>query len=69
MGEEVLAAIDFSKFSMDIILAEMEFDTDFSRKVYYRLIDNGYAIKRRGIGEAKDFLFYKKDVFEKEILK
>lgn len=65
MGEEVLFAINFDEFNIDVILAEMEFDTDFSREVYSKLINSGYKVKSRGIGLSKDFLFYKKDVFEK----
>lgn len=67
MDEEVLLALDFHKFSVDIILCEIEYDTDLSRKLFCKLIDMGYEVKWRGIGTAKDFLCYKKEIFQNNI--
>jgi FkbM family methyltransferase len=64
MGDRVLDALDFSKYSIDILLIEMEFNTDVSRQLYLKLKNLGYQAQYRGIGGGKDFLFYKKEVFE-----
>ena len=66
MGVRVVNAIDFSKYKIDVILLEMDYDEEESRKLYLKLLDLGYIAKYRGIGAGKDFLFYRKDVFGTE---
>lgn len=65
MGARVVNAIDFSKFIIDVILLEMDTDDDISRNLYVKLPNLGYIAQWRNIGNKKDFLFYRKDVFGK----
>ena len=68
MGVRLLNAIDFNRYDIDVILLEMEFNEDESRKLYLKLLDLGYVARYRGIGAGKDFLFYKESVFGNEII-
>lgn len=68
MGARIVNAIDFSKFDIDVILLEMDFDKDESRNLYLKLLDLGYAARYRGIGAGKDFLFFKENLFGLEVL-
>ncbi len=63
MGARIVNAIDFDKYDIDIILLELDFDKEESRKVFMKLYEAGYTSRYKGIGMAKDFLFFKKDIF------
>ena len=69
MGVRIVNAIDFNKFNIDVMLLEMDFDKEDSRKLYLKLVNLGYAVRYRGIGAGKDFLFLKESVFGSKILK
>lgn len=69
MGVRIVNAIDFSKYSIDVILLEMDFDMEDSRKLYLKLLNLGYSVRYRGIGAGKDFLFFKTSVFGSDVLK
>lgn len=68
MGVRLVNAIDFDKYDIDVILLEMDYDTEESRKLYMKLLDLGYIARYRGIGAGKDFLFYKERTFGKDVL-
>ena len=68
MGERIVNAIDFNKYSIDVILLEMEYDEEESKDLYLKLLNLGYVARYRGIGAGKDFLFYKKDVFGDQVI-
>lgn len=68
MGVDLVNAIDFEKYDIDVILLEMDYDQKESRDLYLKLLNLGYVSRYRGIGAGKDFLFYKKDVFGTEVL-
>lgn len=68
MGVRIVNAIDFSRYSIDVMLLEMDFDEEESRKLYFKLLNMGYKARYRGIGAGKDFLFYKTSVFGTDIL-
>lgn len=68
MGVRIVNAIDFSRYTIDVMLLEMEFNDDESRKLYLKLLDLGYTARYRGIGAGKDFLFYKTSVFGTDVL-
>lgn len=63
MGVRIVNAIDFNRYSIDVILLEMDYDKEESRKLYMKLLSMGYEARYRGIGAGKDFLFFKKSVF------
>lgn len=63
MGVRIVNAIDFDRYNIDVILLEMDFDEEESRKLYMKLLDLGYSSRYRQIGGKKDFLFFKTDVF------
>lgn len=68
MGVRIVNAIDFERYSIDVILLEMDFDEEESRKLYMKLMNLGYISRYRHIGAEKDFLFFKKDVFGEDAL-
>lgn len=68
MGVRIVDAIDFNRYRIDVILLEMDFNKEESRKLYMKLLDLGYASRYRGIGAAKDFLFFRTSVFGADIL-
>ena len=68
MGERIVNAIDLNRYSIDVILLEMEYNKEESRKLYLKLLDLGYTARYRGIGAGKDFLFFKTDVFGSDIV-
>lgn len=68
MGVRIVNAIDFNRYSIDVILLEMDFDAKESRELYLKLTDLGYSSRYRGIGAGKDFLFFKTSVFGANIL-
>lgn len=68
MGVRIVNAIDFNKFNIDVMLLEMDFDKEESRKLYLKLLNLGYVARYRGIGAGKDFLFFKENVFGSEVL-
>ena len=68
MGARIVNAIDFTRYDIDVILLEMDFDKEESRKLYMKLYELGYTSRYRGIGAGKDFLFFKTDVFDAGLL-
>jgi hypothetical protein len=63
MGDIVVNSIDFNKFEIDVLLLEMEYNSELSRNLFIKLHELGYESQFRGIGGGKDFLFYKKAIF------
>ena len=68
MGVRIVNAIDFNKYSIDVMLLEMDFNDDESKKLYLKLLDLGYTARYKGIGAGNDFLFYKTSVFGTDAL-
>lgn len=68
MGVRIVNAIDFDRYRIDVMLLEMDFNQEESRKLYMKLLDLGYTSRYRGIGAGKDFLFFRTDVFGSDIL-
>lgn len=68
MGARIVNAIDFNWYDIDVILLEMDFEKEESRKLYMKLYELGYTSRYRGIGAGKDFLFFKTDVFDAGLL-
>lgn len=68
MGTRIVDAIDFSRYVIDVILLEMDYNKEESRKLYLKLLNLGYTARYRGIGAAKDFLFYRAEVFGTDTL-
>ena len=68
MGVRLVNAIDFEKYSIDVILLEMDYDEEESKQLYLKLLKLGYVARYRGIGAGKDFLFYKESVFGKDVI-
>ena len=68
MGTRIVDAIDFNRYDIDVILLEMDFDEEASRKIYMKLHELGYESRYRVVGEGKDFLFFKTEVFGSDLL-